>query len=199
MRSRCTAALPSLTLALVLLACDNGTTGPAEPVTALARAAAPAAPGLVVSRGTEDFFFFLVPDLADGLTATIGTPDLFSAWCDPTAPVSVEPYAFQRLHKPTGMVGELLRGQDLTVIIYGVGTVEFCPDLAGAPVVARGTARLVEHDRDTADPPSYGYSVTGPVTLTTGGSARFSGNVNWVTTGTGEVRVHSQLTLTPGR
>jgi hypothetical protein len=198
MRLRRQTALPPLLFAVVLVACDGRTTAPSEPAATLAQVSAPAAPGLVVSRGVEDFFFFLVPDLAAGLTATIGTPDLFSAWCDPTAPVSVDAYSYQRLDKPTGVLGELLKGQDLTVIIYGVGTVEFCPDLDGAPVVARGTARLVEHDRDVADPPSYGYSVRGPVTLTAGGTARFSGNVNWVTTGKGEVRVHSQLTLTPG-
>jgi hypothetical protein len=157
----------------------------------------PTSPGPVVLRGQDDEFIFLVPDFRDNLTASIGTPDLFAAWCDPTAPVTVVPYDFQQLTKPNGQIGELLKGDALPVIIYGVGTVNFCPDLATAPVVATGTARFVETDRDFADPPSYGYRATGTVTLTSGGSAHFAGIVKWVTTGSGQVRVHSQVTLTP--
>jgi hypothetical protein len=159
----------------------------------------PESPGPIVLRGQEAEFIFLVPDLEDGVTATIGTPDLFSAWCDPTAPVTVEPYDFQRLFKPNGQIGELLKGEALPVIIYDIGTVEFCPDLIDAPVLATGTARLISNDRDFAEPPSYGYRATGEVTLTTGGTAHFTGIVKWVTTGSGDVRVHSNVTLTAAR
>ncbi|HEX2219997.1 MAG TPA: hypothetical protein VHG35_14425 [Gemmatimonadales bacterium] len=157
----------------------------------------PTSPGPIVLRGQDDEFIFLVPDLADGLTASIGTPDLFSAWCDPFAPVTVVPYDFQSLSKPNGQIGELLKADALPVIIYGVGTVEFCPDLDGAPVVATGTARFVENDRDFADPPSFGYRATGTVTFTAGGTANFTGTVKWVTTGSGQVRVRSNVILTP--
>jgi hypothetical protein len=157
----------------------------------------PSSPGPIVLRGQDDEFIFLVPDLEDGLTASIGTPDLFAAWCDPTAPVTVVPYDFQSIDKPNGQLGELLKSDALPVIIYGVGTVEFCPDLATAPVVATGTARFVENDHDFADPPSFGYRATGTVTFTTGGTAHFTGTVRWVTTGSGQVRVRSNVVLTP--
>ena len=62
---------------------------------------------------------FLVPDLKAGLPATIGTPDLSSVWCDPTPPVSIEPYEYQPLEKPNGQPGELLKGRDVSVIVVG--------------------------------------------------------------------------------
>ena len=123
-----------------------------------------------------------------------------SVFCNPALPITVTPVDFQELEKPNGQLGLLFRGEDVPVVVYGVGTTEFCPDLINAPVVATGSVKVVFNDRDASgglnEPPSYGYRATGTVTLTDGGTAHLSGVVKWVTTGSGEVKVHSQLTLT---
>lgn len=159
--------------------------------------AGPASPGHVVFRGQNGDFIFLVPDIADNLSASIGLAETFDSWCDPNAPVTITPVDFQALEKPNGQLGMLFKSRSLPVIVYGVGTVEFCPDLIGAPIVATGTAQFTFNDRDFDDPPSYGYRATGELTLSSGGTAHFTGVVKWVTTGAGQVRVHSQITLAP--
>jgi hypothetical protein len=156
----------------------------------------PASPGHVVFRAQNGDLIFLVPDIADNLSASIGLAETFDSWCDPTAPVTITPVDFQALEKGNGQLGVLFQSRSLPVIVYGVGTVEFCPDLIGAPIVATGTAQFTFNDRDFEDPPSYGYRATGELTLTSGGTAHFTGVVKWVTTGAGQVRVHSQITLT---
>ena len=200
MQSRRFVALAGLTVLTFLPGCTDqkSTTEGNTPEVSNNFTNGPSSPSHVVFRGQFGDFIFLVPDLADNLTASIGTPETFDAWCDPTAPVTITPVDFQALDKANGQLGMLFRSRSLPVIVYGVGTVEFCPDLIGAPIVATGTVQFTSTDRDFDDPPSYGYRATGELTLTGGGTAHFTGVVKWVTTGAGQVRVHSQITLTPG-
>jgi hypothetical protein len=154
---------------------------------------APSSPGPVVFRLHEpDWFIFLFPDFGADLIASVGLAERFSVFCEPALP-SIPPQDLQFLFSPSGRLSLLLQGRDMPVLIYAgamVGTPEeFCAHLATAPIIARGTARIVFNHHDLNTEASNGYRAHGTVELTGGGKAQFSGVVKFVTTPDGNTRV----------
>lgn len=162
----------------------------------------PSSPGPVVFRLHEpDWFVFLFPDFRADLIASVGLAERFSVFCEPALP-SIPPQDLQFLFSPTGRLALLLQGRDMPVLIYAgamVGTAEeFCAHLATAPIIAKGTARVVFNHHDLNTEASNGYRAQGIVELTGGGQAQFSGVVKFVTTPDGNTRVVvSQVNLSP--
>ena len=200
MKSHRRVALTSLAT-LVLLACsDAGAPEPISPSHDFTNG--PATPGPLIVRLSEpDWFVFLFPDLGSQLTASVGIVERFSAFCDP-APITIPTEDLQFLFSPTGRVALLLQAKELPVIIYAgaiSGSIEdYCAQLATAPIVARGTAHIVFNHQDLSSEASNGYRAQGLVQLTSGGQARFSGVVKFVTTPDGNTRLLvSQVNLSP--
>lgn len=163
----------------------------------------PSSPGPLILRLHEsDWFVFLFPDLRANLTASVGIVERFSAFCEP-APITIPPEDLQFLFSPTGRIAVLVKGRDLPVIIYagaipGADVTEFCTQLANAPIIATGTAKVVLNHQDLTSDASNGYRAQGTVELTGGGQAQFSGVVKFVTTPDGSTRILvSQINLSP--
>jgi len=189
--------------ALGTLACgdDSGTNPAGDAVPSLDFTNGPEAPGPVVFRlaAEPNFYLYFFPDDKAGLTASAGVVGTLAEACDITNPNFAEPIDFQFLFSPTGRLLEHGRA-DLSLVVYQGSTTDFCGALIGAPIVATGTVHLVENDPDftaSRGGPSFGYHAEGPVTLTAGGTARFSGTVKFVTTATGELaHILSHVVLT---
>ena len=158
----------------------------------------PSTPGPLILRLREpDWFVFLFPDFRANLTASVGIVERFSAFCE-SGPVTIPPQDLQFLFSPTGRIAVLVQGRELPVLIYAGATLDFCTDLATAPIIARGTAHIVFNHRDLTSDASNGYRAQGTVELTAGGQAHFSGVVKFVTTPDGNTRVLvSQVNLSP--
>jgi hypothetical protein len=164
----------------------------------------PQAPGPVVFRQAAEpnVYSFLFPDDKAGLTATAGVVGTPAEACDPANPNFAEPIDFQFLFSPTGRLLEHGRAE-LSLVVYEGSTTDFCGALLSAPVIGTGIVQLVENDPDfngSRGGPSFGYHAQGPVQLVSGGKARFSGTVKFVTTGTGKlahVVSHVELTGLP--
>ena len=164
----------------------------------------PSAPGPVVFRlkAEPNFYSYAFPDDRAGLTATAGVVGTIAESCDPSNPNFAEPIDFQFLFSPSGRLLEHARAE-LSLVIYEGSTTDFCGVLPGAPIVGTGTVHLVENDPDftqTRGGPSFGYHASGPVTLTGGGQAHFSGTVKFVTTPQGKLATivsHVVLTKAP--
>ena len=161
----------------------------------------PEAPGPVVFRlaAEPNFYLYFFPDDKAGLTATAGVVGTLAESCDLSNPNFAEPIDFQFLFSPSGRLLEHGRA-DLSLVVYQGSTTDFCGALIGAPIVATGTVHVVENDPDfdaSRGGPSFGYHAEGPVTLTAGGKARFSGSVKFVTTATGKLtHILSHVVLT---
>jgi hypothetical protein len=151
-----------------------------------------------------DWFVFLFPDLRANLTAQVGMVERFSAFCSPD-PITIPPQDLQFLFKPGGQISVLVHGRDMPVLIYegaipgGPGDIlDFCAQLATAPIIARGTARFVFNHQDLTADASNSYRAQGIVELTAGGQARFSGVVKFVATRNAGTRMLvSQVNLSP--
>lgn len=200
MKSLRFAALTGLAMLFLLGCSEDRATGPTSPSQTFTNG--PATPGPIILRLREpDWFVFLFPDLGARLTASVGIVERFSQFCEP-APITIPTQDLQLLFSPTGRLGLLVQGRDMPVIIYAGainGSIEeYCAQLATAPIVARGTAHIVFNHQDLRTEASNGYRAQGPVQLTAGGQAQFSGVVKFVTTPDGNTRLLvSQVNLSP--
>jgi hypothetical protein len=199
-------ALTGLT-ALILLGCaenksptEGGEIDPTHNYTN-----GPPLPGPLILRLREpDWFVFLFPDLRAQLTASVGIVERFSAFCEP-APITIPVEDLQFIFSPTGRLALLLQGLEMPVLIYEGAIpggpddiLDFCAQLATAPIIARGTAHIVFNHRDLRSDASNGYRAQGIVELVTGGQAHFSGVVKFVATPNAATRMLvSQVNLSP--
>ncbi len=193
---------------VLLLGCADGrsfTEGNEPPKTSNNFTNGPSEPGPLVLRLHEpDWFVFLFPDLKAQLTATVGIVERFSAFCEP-GPITIPAEDLQFLFSPTGRLALLVQGRDMPVLIYRgaiaggpADILDFCAQLATAPIIARGTAHVVFNAHDLNTDASNGYRAQGTVQLTAGGQAQFSGVVKFVATPNAGTRmVVSQVTLSP--
>jgi hypothetical protein len=168
----------SLVLSAACVACADAPTSTTEPpLLQFDAALAPSTSGPNVVRGPLQPGVLWAPD--GQLAVAVGFEVPFAAHCaDLESPN--QPGGAQTVSTPPGGKHLTMSGQDLSVVVFQFdGEVgDYCQDLAGAPVVATGTANLTLTSNDLvlggAGPGADQVHVTihGVVDLVSGGQAR---------------------------
>ncbi len=187
--------------AAVLTACSDLPTNPLSRPTILARA--------IVERPDAAPGFFFGGDPRDGLAVAVGyiTPiaSLAEICADPTASdIPVTGGRLQFVSTPSGSVQATFTSahEAVTVFRYGEGIVTSACQLVGAPVVATGTVTVSLHQtKVTGEGPGaslFGATLEGLVTLTSGGTARIHGTLQFVVRPDGSIQIdRERVSLTP--
>lgn len=137
-----------MAITLLPMACQNSTIAPVEPPDsgALALAEPPAASGVVVRfEGLAGFPFFVTIDSERGLTAIQGIDIVQACQGNPT----FESVGIQQIQNPSGAVGELLKGDDLTTSVWPFAGFN-CFLFTTTDPLATGTSSILRHDNDIA-------------------------------------------------
>jgi hypothetical protein len=133
----------------VLTACSDGpiVTAPAPDARAVVSAARAAAPGgALVERTTDQFFALATSDFALGLTTAMGaTASQIAADCA-GALSELAPSSWQSVTTPTGRLNQLVKGEDVPVLVWEGAydpTTPWCAFVESATLIAVGSADYV--------------------------------------------------------